>query len=464
MGKHGDAGSHSTAFEARQAGLDRSVELRILNRRMGEDEPSYHRFQREFRVLANLDHPALISVLDLGVADGRVYYTTDLRQSRSLRERLEEHKGGLDIDQVLDWLLPVGDALALMHAKGILHRDVSLDSIRVDEVTGRAYLATFAVMKILKLPSLTEKGFKAPTAGAAWSVEQGDDGTEDERTDVFQFAAVLYQCLTGRLLPTTLEVQTGRAQPSAELAPPSELRRGLANHLDGTILEGLAPDPGDRPKSMQRLLAALRRKRKLLEMKNVARSAGLPTAALPVVTREEPAAEAADGEEEPETAEVLAQSSRAAVGEVVEIARDWIQESPRNRNKALGALAACVLLTLGLQWLTSGGEAYDPGTPGPVNESRRARRPPPKVDQTSLRQKLTTTVDATIQEPTTPKTFEMRWDVLKGFVKSLPRDVRLQHFPPSVMANLRVGYYRSPEKASRDLDELLAKAAKVTQP
>lgn len=360
---------------------------------------------------------------------------------------------------MLDWLLPVGDALALLHSKGVLHRDVSLDSVKLDTKHDRAYLATFALLKILKLPSLTEKGFHAPEGIAVHTPEAQEGWPETERTDLYLLGTVLYQCLTGRRLPTSLDALKDGAAGAFEFEPPSEKARGLSSELDDAILSALAYNPEDRPESIQHFLSVLRKKRQLLEAKNVARTVGLKTVV--AETEEAPAPDEEKSAEAKDAGEAFAESSKEAVEDVFGHLKDWIDERPGNKKKAFGALAVCLGLSLGVSWLTApGGGGSSAAAKGHLARyrNRRAKRSVSKAD---VKADVEKAAQAALDEATTPGTFEKRWSSFKAFVKILPREVRLEHFPPSVMANLRVGYYRSPKKASEELDALLAKARKL---
>lgn len=468
--------AHYASFEAVQAGLDRQVELRILQRRIDEDGPAYQRFQREFRVLAALDHPAIIKVLDLGMADGRAYYTTDLRDSRSLRELLDENRRGLDQDQVLAWLLSILEALALLHSKGVLHRDVSLDSIRIEQKRDQAYLSNFSLLKILKLPSLTEKGFRSAESGACHTPEDEEGWDQDERTDVYLVGTVLYQCLVGRRIPTSAEAAVGKGHPPFEIPPPSEFRNDIPPQIDELVASLLAYRPEDRPASVQHVLGDLKKLQEKLKLKSLARTVGLPAATVSTVRSQlqkkgEEDAEGAEGEEGAEGSEegeteldeaaqaraLAAEATANAVQDLIAITQEWL-EKPRNKKIAAGVLGLCVLGMAGVNWLTTI-DPYDGADEGGITRTRRRRRRrTKKLDSTVVRKKLSDVVQQTMEDSTTPRTFEARWDVLKNFVKLLPKEARQKHFPPSVMANLRVSFYRNPDGAAATLDKLLAKA------
>jgi serine/threonine protein kinase len=471
QGKLPDSSPHHARFKAVQAGLDREVELRILHRRIQEDEASFQRFQREFRTLAALDHPGIIKVLDLGIVDGRAYYTTDLRDSRTFNEMLAEERRGLDPEQCLNWTIQILEALALLHSKGVIHRDLSLDSIWVDQTRNQAYLANFALLKILKLPSLTEKGFHSPTAGASHTPEEEEGWDQDERTDIYLIGSVLYQLLTGRRIPTTQQVLKGSGNPPFEFPDPSELRNGVPPQMDEVLRDALAYAQEDRPDSVQHLLARMLKLRDRLRIKNLARTVGLPTQAVQAVRAElncSPEPEDTEEESQAETApseaslaaEAATEAAAKAVGGLVSYVGDWFEESPNNKYLVAGAFGVVVVFGLGLNWLTAV-DPYEGVNDTGINRPRRVRVYSKKLDKATVRKNLADTVQQTMEDSTTPQTFESRWSTLKSFVKSLSREHRMKHFPPSVMANLRVGFYRSPEGASKDLDRLLAKAQEL---
>lgn len=448
-----DAGPHLKAFEARQSGLDRHVELRVLSQPVTAQDPAYHRFVREFQALAAMDHPHLIKVLDLGSADGRLYYTTDLRDATTLREYLESAGGRLDAEDALELLLPVGDALATLHRKGVLHRDVSLDSIRVDRALNRAYLATFAVMKVLRMPSLTDRGFQAPTPGACYTPEQSEGWKETGKTDIYLLATVLYQALTGRPIPSAREMAEGKGGSPFELEPPSVARTGVPDSLDEPLMDALAFKPDSRPRSLPLFLEGLRRVQKKIQARGVARTTGLPTVGQPAVRvstrrrkeRDRPTTEAPD------------------------LLKSGVMRDPAIRLKEQRGLVSilAVLVAAGGFALFSGGSA-DSGPAevarlGHASRRRKLRRRRSPATRAEVRDKIQEIAREVNAEPTDRDTFESRWKVLRAFVVSLPRPVRDKHFSPAVMANLQIDYFRDPQAASETLDGLLAKAAQVAR-
>lgn len=470
-------GQHVSAFEATQTGLDRSVELRVLNHRIQDDEPAFLRFQREFQALAQLDHPALIKVLDLGSFDQRVYYTTDMREAPSLAEYAQPSKGRLELDTALELLLPIGEAVDLMHRKEILHRDLSTESIKVDTRTGKAFLASFSLLKQLRLPSLTDRGFKTPVSASAYTPEAAEGSPETVRTDVYLLATVLYQTITGRKIPSALEAAQGIGGKPFDLPPPSDALRGLPDAFDAPLMAALAYDPDQRPPTVGAFLESIQRVRTMLRAKDVARSAGLPTRALRAIRAEElpapatpvPAGEPAGakegapgptgvpGQDGPAEPPPLPSARRAAAP-----SRDMAAEvKPAAMIGAAAVGAIALILFTGM-----GGEAespYDTGGAEIVASRAQRRGQLSEAERKALAAQLMKAAAEIGGAPTRPSSFEERWTILHRFVQALPEELRSQHFPKPAMAQIRIAYYRNPQDASRQLDELIAKAERLAK-
>src|SRR5437773_2080538 len=82
-------GNYYTVYEAIQVGLDRRVELRVLNYKANPGTPEYQRFALECKTLAALDHPNILKVLDIGMAMDHIFYVTDYRDAKSLQELMD---------------------------------------------------------------------------------------------------------------------------------------------------------------------------------------------------------------------------------------------------------------------------------------------------------------------------------------------------------------------------------------
>jgi serine/threonine-protein kinase len=256
-------GGMGEVHRAHDTKLGRDVALKVLPLLLTTGE-RLARFQREARILASLSHPHLLTVYDVGDVDGRPYLVTELVGGGTLKTwRLAEKRTWR---QAIELLAGVADGLATAHDAGIVHRDVKPDNILIS-THGYAKLADFGLAKLFEARSdATATG--AVTVGstapgmivgtiAYMSPEHASGRPVDARSDIFSFAVVLYEMLTGRqpfAAATDLEVlQRVRYQVADPLEPdiPATVRAAVEKALEKA--------PADRYQSMRDMVVDLRR-------------------------------------------------------------------------------------------------------------------------------------------------------------------------------------------------------------
>ncbi len=138
-------GGMGTVYEAEQVTLKQKVALKVLSKEAARGDPSFPwRFERECRAQGDLDHPHIVSVFQNGDSPHGQWLAMELVEGRTLEQVLKA--GRLTPDEVLRLLEPIADALEAVHAKGLIHRDVTLRNILVGD-DGTPFLADFGVMK-----------------------------------------------------------------------------------------------------------------------------------------------------------------------------------------------------------------------------------------------------------------------------------------------------------------------------
>src|SRR5687768_10156340 len=119
-------GGMATVYLARDVRHERMVAIKVLRpdvtAMLGAD-----RFLREIRITATLQHPHILTLIDSGEANGRLYYVMPLAEGQSLRDRLAD--GPLEVSEAVRYLRDVLDALGYAHARGVVHRDIKPDNI-----------------------------------------------------------------------------------------------------------------------------------------------------------------------------------------------------------------------------------------------------------------------------------------------------------------------------------------------
>jgi serine/threonine protein kinase len=189
-------GGMAVVFLARDPLMNRRVAVKVLPRQFTYDESFLQRFQREARVIATLEHPAIVPVYDFGEHDGQPYLVMRYMPGGSLSDRLE--KGPLPLPEAAAILNHLAPALDEAHARGMVHRDLKPANVLFDH-RRRPYLCDFGIVKLSEgsATALTATGGVVGTP-AYMSPEQVRGDVElDGRTDVYSLGVILYEMLTG---------------------------------------------------------------------------------------------------------------------------------------------------------------------------------------------------------------------------------------------------------------------------
>ena len=241
-------GGAATVFVAHDAVLDRTVAIKMLQRRRDETGVLHERFEREARAEARITHPNVVSVHDIGEAeDGRPYIVMDYVEGRSLQEVIA-HDGPLSSERVAIVGMGIARALAAAHALGIVHRDVKPANVIIDG-QGIPHLMDFGLARELfdADPGITAPGVLVGTPYYV-APEQARFGTASPASDLYSLGGVLYDALAGEP-PFAGDGAMDVALRRFEEDPPGLRERVPAADSDLTTLihQLLARDPVDRP-------------------------------------------------------------------------------------------------------------------------------------------------------------------------------------------------------------------------
>lgn len=188
-------GGMATVYLAIQESLDRPVALKVMTALLAKDELAQRRFLKEGKIIAQLSHPNIVTVYDIGRAGPVNFMAMEYLQGGTLRQRIEQH---IAIPQPLDIIRQVVKALACAHQAGVIHRDVKSANILFKDDES-VVLSDFGIAKALSSrASLTEIGFTVGTPDYM-SPEQVSSGLLDLRSDLYSVGIVLYEMLTGNL-------------------------------------------------------------------------------------------------------------------------------------------------------------------------------------------------------------------------------------------------------------------------
>ncbi len=231
-------GGMGAVYKVRQKELDRLVALKILPSTVGQRADFSHRFAREAKALAKLNHPGIVTIHDFGQAGELYYILMEFVDGVNLRQLMST--GRISPREALAIVPQICDALQFAHDRGIVHRDIKPENILMDRL-GRVKVADFGLVKLIG----TEDGGTPDGSGSAtMHTEAGNVmGTPqymapeqlahplevDHRADIYALGVVFYQMLTGEL-------------PGIELQAPSR-KVQIDVRLDEIVLQALEKDP-----------------------------------------------------------------------------------------------------------------------------------------------------------------------------------------------------------------------------
>lgn len=260
-------GGMGVVYKASDTRLNRFVAIKVLPPEKLADPERNRRFVQEARAASALNHPNIVTIYDIGEADGVQYIAMEYIQGETL-DRLFGRKG-LPLKESLNFAVQIADALAKAHAAGILHRDLKPSNIMVTG-DGIVKILDFGLAKLVEAEGsadraatataeapLTQNGCIVGTT-AYMSPEQAEGKPLDSRSDIFSFGSVLYEMLTGRR-PFTggSAASTLAAIIMGNPVPPSEISGTLPLEVERAVLRCLRKDPQRRWQTMSDLKVVL---------------------------------------------------------------------------------------------------------------------------------------------------------------------------------------------------------------
>ncbi|MCG8461270.1 MAG: serine/threonine-protein kinase, partial [Holophagales bacterium] len=240
-------GGMGVVYRARDPLLRREVAVKMIPPSRLDSE-SEERIRFEARLVARLEHPAIVPILDLGQHEGALYLVMPLVPGDTLRERIA--RSDLRLGDVLEIGVQAARALAYSHSQGVVHRDVKPSNLMVGEHSGslRLRIMDFGIARRAGQPK-PGKLDQLPGTLAYLSPEQiaAPESPPDGRSDLYSLGVVLYECLTGE--PPFSGPVYSTLYRIAHEEPPGLRRAGLEvdAELEALVLSCLAKDPADRP-------------------------------------------------------------------------------------------------------------------------------------------------------------------------------------------------------------------------
>src|SRR5690349_10737822 len=250
-------GGMATVYRAYDPRFEREVAVKVLPSELLHADPQFRlRFEREAKIIAQLEHSAIVPVYDVGEADGQPYFVMRYMNGGSLSDRIKA--GGLTIEDAARILGTIAPGLDEAHSNGIVHRDIKPSNILFDK-RGNPYISDFGIAKLSQAQSGNVTGSAIIGTPAYMAPEQAQGIEVDGRADIYALGIILFEMLTGK---QPYEADTPMAVAIKHITDPVphilQTNPKLPAGMDTIIQKAMAKNKNDRFSSAVEMTNALR--------------------------------------------------------------------------------------------------------------------------------------------------------------------------------------------------------------
>ncbi|MBK1989878.1 GUN4 domain-containing protein [Sphaerospermopsis aphanizomenoides BCCUSP55] len=245
-------GGFGETYLAEDTEENRLVVIKTLKREQWE-KPDFadrqKRFRQEALSLARCHHPHVVEVYDIFLENGLQTIVMEYIEGEDLEKYTEEYtaeNGYLSETEALSYIDQIGQALEVVHERGLLHRDVKPNNILLRRKTKEAVLIDFGLAREFQLGKIRSMT-ASKTEGYAPIEQYERRGDFGYYTDVYALAATLYTLLTLRVpIPANY-----RAEDDVILQPPQKYNQNISDQVNAAILKGMELEPQNRPQTVR---------------------------------------------------------------------------------------------------------------------------------------------------------------------------------------------------------------------
>jgi serine/threonine-protein kinase len=252
-------GAMGSVWRGERVKLGRQVAIKIMHEQLPDELASRERFEREAKLMARLDHPNCVSVIDFGIHEGMPFLVMELVRGTSL-DQLMQRDGKFQAARAAELLRQVLSGLAHAHELGIVHRDIKPSNLMVGEKTGIGLQLRILDFGLARLTDTNMKLTMGIVVGTPnyMAPEQCRGGPLDGRCDLYACGVILFELLAGRK-PFVAEDPYQIVRMHLHEPPPRlvDVAGGDVGLLDDVVARALAKNPQDRFASAQAMSAAL---------------------------------------------------------------------------------------------------------------------------------------------------------------------------------------------------------------
>jgi serine/threonine-protein kinase len=238
-------GGMATVYRAYDPRFEREVAVKVLPSELLHADPQFRlRFEREAKIIAQLEHSAIVPVYDVGEADGQPYFVMRYMNGGSLSDRIKA--GVMSVEEAARILGIIAPGLDEAHSKGIVHRDIKPSNILFDK-REIPYISDFGIAKLSQAQAGNVTGSAIIGTPAYMAPEQAQGDEIDGRADIYALGIILYEMVTGR---QPYEADTPMAVAIKHITDPVphilDANPKLPEGMETIIQTAMAKDKNDR--------------------------------------------------------------------------------------------------------------------------------------------------------------------------------------------------------------------------
>lgn len=189
-------GGMASVYLANDIILNRDVAIKVLRLEFANDDEFIERFDREAKAATSLSHPNIVNIYDVGEEENILFMAMEYIDGLTLKEYIQKN-GPLEVEESLEIMRQLTDAIAHAHVNGLIHRDIKPQNILIDEY-GNAKVTDFGIALALSATSLTQTNSVLGSVHYL-SPEQARGGMATKKSDIYSLGIVMYELLTGEL-------------------------------------------------------------------------------------------------------------------------------------------------------------------------------------------------------------------------------------------------------------------------
>lgn len=258
------SGGMSVVYKAKDRSLGRIVAVKVMHESFTNDSGFLKRFQQEAHSAANLAHPNIVTVHDIGQDEYKHYIVMEFVEGQTLKEIIRSSNDEpMPISRALDLMIQVCNGIGYAHRANLVHCDVKPQNVIVT-VDERVKVADFGIARAISTATQVQQVSQVWGTPQYFSPEQAAGDAPSPASDVYAIGIILFEMLTGRL-PFAAESHTAMALKHLHTPPPlvSEFNPAIPSQLAQIINKLLAKEPAGRYRTagqLGRILTAYRQR------------------------------------------------------------------------------------------------------------------------------------------------------------------------------------------------------------